>query len=145
QAVERQSLEGSLRHAVERGGFLLHYQPKINLFTGQITGAEALIRWQHPNRGLVSPAQFVPIAEDCGLILPIGRWVLREACKQAREWQDAGLPFKRVSVNVSATEFRAKTFLEDVGTTLRETGLEAGYFDLEITEGVPLYTDNLTA
>jgi diguanylate cyclase (GGDEF)-like protein/PAS domain S-box-containing protein len=145
QAVERQSLEGSLRHAVERGGFLLHYQPKINLFTGQITGAEALIRWQHPNRGLVSPAQFVPIAEDCGLILPIGRWVLREACKQAREWQDAGLPFKRVSVNVSATEFRAKTFLEDVGTTLRETGLEARYLDLELTEGVLMQNAKSTA
>ncbi|PYU03677.1 MAG: two-component system response regulator [Acidobacteria bacterium] len=145
QAVERQSLEGSLRQAVERGGFLLHYQPKINLFTGQITGAEALIRWQHPNRGLVSPAQFVPIAEDCGLILPIGRWVLREACKQAREWQDAGLPFKRVSVNVSATEFRAKTFLEDVGTTLRETGLEARYLDLELTEGVLMQNAKSTA
>ncbi len=145
QAVERQSLEGSLRHAVERGEFLLHYQPKINLFTGQITGAEALIRWQHPERGLVSPAQFVPIAEDCGLILPIGRWVLREACKQAREWQCAGLPFKRVSVNVSATEFRAKTFLEDVGTTLRESGLEARYLDLELTEGVLMQNAKSTA
>jgi diguanylate cyclase (GGDEF)-like protein/PAS domain S-box-containing protein len=145
QAVERQSLEGSLRHAVERGEFLLHYQPKINLFTGQITGAEALIRWQHPDRGLISPAQFVPIAEDCGLILPIGRWVLREACKQAREWQDAGLPFKRVSVNVSATEFRGKTFLEDVGTTLRETGLEARYLDLELTEGVLMQNAKSTA
>jgi len=145
QAVERQSLEGSLRHAVERSEFLLQYQPKINLFTGHITGAEALIRWQHPDRGLVSPAQFVPIAEDCGLILPIGRWVLHEACKQAREWQDAGLPFKRVSVNVSATEFRAKTFLEDVGTTLRETGLEARYLDLELTEGVLMQNAKSTA
>jgi diguanylate cyclase (GGDEF)-like protein/PAS domain S-box-containing protein len=145
QAVERQSLEGSLRHAVDRGEFLLHYQPKINLFTGQITGAEALIRWQHPDRGLVSPSQFVPIAEDCGLILPIGRWVLREACKQAREWQDAGLPFQRVSVNVSATEFRAKTFLEDVGTILRETGLEARYLDLELTEGVLMQNAKSTA
>ena len=145
QAVERQSLEGSLRHALERGEFLLHYQPKINLFTGQITGAEALIRWQHPDRGLISPAQFVPIAEDCGLILPIGRWVLREACKQAREWQDAGLPFKRVSVNVSATEFRAKTFLEGVSTTLRETALQARYLDLELTEGVLMQNAKSTA
>jgi diguanylate cyclase (GGDEF)-like protein/PAS domain S-box-containing protein len=145
QAVERQSLEGSLRHAVERGEFLLHYQPKINLFTGQITGAEALIRWQHPDRGLISPAQFVPIAEDCGLILPIGRWVLREACKQAREWQDAGLPFKRVSVNVSATEFRAKTFLEGVSTTLRETALQARHLDLELTEGVLMQNAKSTA
>src|SRR6266446_2803903 len=145
QAVERQSLEGSLRHAVERGEFLLHYQPKINLFTGQITGAEALIRWQHPERGLVSPAQFVPIAEDCGMILSIGRWVLREACEQAREWQNAGLPFKRISVNVSATEFRAKTFLEDVGIILRETGLEARYLDLELTEGVLMQNAKSTA
>jgi len=145
QAVERQSLEGCLRHAVERGEFLLHYQPKINLFTGQITGAEALIRWQHPDRGLISPAQFVPIAEDCGLILPIGRWVLREACKQAREWEDAGLPFKRVSVNVSATEFRAKTFLEGVSTTLRETTLQARHLDLELTEGVLMQNAKSTA
>ena len=145
QAVERQSLEGSLRHALDRCEFLLHYQPKIDLFTGQITGAEALIRWQHPERGLVSPAQFVPIAEDCGLILPIGRWVLREACKQAREWQCAGLPFKRVSINVSASEFRSKTFLEQVRTTLRETGLEARYLDLELTEGVLMQNAKSTA
>ena len=145
QAVERQSLEGSLRHALDRCEFLLHYQPKIDLFTGQITGAEALIRWQHPERGLVSPAQFVPIAEDCGLILPIGRWVLREACKQAREWQCAGLPFKRVSINVSASEFRGKTFLEQVRTTLRETGLEARYLDLELTEGVLMQNAKSTA
>ena len=136
KAVERQSLEGSLRRALDRGEFLLHYQPKVDLCTGQITGAEALIRWQHPDRGLVSPAQFVPIAEDCGLILPIGQWVLRTACRQAREWLDAGVPIKRVSVNVSATEFKAKVFVEEVKTALRETCLEAGYLDLEITEGV---------
>ncbi len=104
-----------------------------------------MIRWQHPGRGLVSPAQFVPIAEDCGLILPIGRWVLREACRQAREWQDADLPFKRVSINVSATEFRAKTFLEEISTTLRETGLEARYLDLELTEGVLMENAKSTA
>ena len=145
QAVERQSLEGSLRHALERCEFLLHYQPKVNLSTGQITGAEALIRWQHPDRGLVSPAQFVAIAEDCGLILPIGRWVLREACRQAREWQRAGLPFMRVAINVSATEFRAKTFLEEVSTTLKETGLEACYLDLELTEGVLMHNAKSTS
>jgi diguanylate cyclase (GGDEF)-like protein/PAS domain S-box-containing protein len=145
RALERQSLEGSLRHAIDRGEFLLHYQPKVNLFTGQITGAEALIRWRHPERGLVSPAQFVPIAEDCGMILPIGRWVLREACKQAREWQDAGLPFKRVSVNVSAIEFRAKTFLEEVRATLRESGLAACCLDLELTEDVLMHNAKSTA
>jgi diguanylate cyclase (GGDEF)-like protein/PAS domain S-box-containing protein len=145
RAEERQSLEGCMRHALERQEFLLHYQPKVNLFTGQITGAEALIRWRHPERGLVSPAQFVPIAEDCGMILPIGRWVLREACKQAREWQDAGLPLKRVSVNVSAIEFRAKTFLEEVRATLRESGLEACCLDLELTEGVLMHNAKSTA
>jgi diguanylate cyclase (GGDEF)-like protein/PAS domain S-box-containing protein len=92
KAVERQSLESSLRRALEREEFLLHYQPKVNLDTGEITGVEALVRWQQPDRGLVPPSQFVPIAEDCGLILQIGRWVLREACRQARSWQDAGLP-----------------------------------------------------
>jgi diguanylate cyclase len=136
KSVQRQSLESSLRRAIERDEFLLHYQPKVNLITGEITGVEALIRWQQPDRGLVPTAQFVPIAEDCGLILPIGRWVLREACRQAREWQAAGLPFKRISVNVSAAEFRDKNFVKRVGTTLAETGLDACYLDLELTEGV---------
>jgi EAL domain-containing protein (putative c-di-GMP-specific phosphodiesterase class I) len=124
---------------------LLHYQPKVNLDTGEITGVEALIRWQRPDRGLVPPSDFVPIAEDCGLIVPIGRWVLREACRQAREWQDAGLPFKRVSINVSATEFRGKTFLAGVSSILRETGLEARYLDLELTESVLMQHAESTA
>jgi EAL domain-containing protein (putative c-di-GMP-specific phosphodiesterase class I) len=136
KAVERQSLEGSLRRALERKEFVLHYQPKVNLNTLEITGVEALIRWQHPDHGSVPPARFVPVAEDCGLILPIGSWVLHEACRQAREWQDAGLPFQRISVNVSATEFRAETFLAGIRNTLRETGLEARYLDLELTESV---------
>jgi diguanylate cyclase (GGDEF)-like protein/PAS domain S-box-containing protein len=134
KAVERQTLEGSLRGALEREEFVLHYQPKVNLDTGEITGVEALIRWRHPDRGLLPPTQFVPIAEDCGLILPIGRWVLREACRQARGWQEAGLPFNRISVNVSAAEFRATTFLAEVSASLKETGLEARYLDLELTE-----------
>src|SRR5450755_445146 len=136
KAVERQSLEGSLRRALEREEFLLHYQPKVNLDTGEITGGEALIRWQHPDRGLVPPSQFVPIAEDCGLILQIGRWVLREACRQARAWQNAGLPPLPIAVNVSAVEFRDKGFAERVRTVLLETGLEARYLELELTEGV---------
>jgi diguanylate cyclase (GGDEF)-like protein/PAS domain S-box-containing protein len=136
QAVRLQSLEGSLHRALEREEFLLHYQPKVNLETGEITGVEALIRWQQPDRGLVPPAQFVPIAEDCGLIVPIGRWVLREACRQARAWQDAGLPPLPVAVNVSAVEFRHKDFVESVQAILLETGLEARYLELELTEGV---------
>src|ERR1700687_466394 len=145
RAVERQSLEGGLRRALEREEFLLHYQPKVNLDTGEITGVEALIRWQQPDRELVPPAQFVPIAEDCGLIIQIGRWVLYEACRQAREWQDAGLPFKRVSINVSAVEFRDKSFVESVRAILSETGLEAQYLDLELTEGVLMEDAESTA
>jgi diguanylate cyclase (GGDEF)-like protein/PAS domain S-box-containing protein len=136
KSVRRQSTESNLRRAIERDEFLLHYQPKVNLVTGEITGVEALIRWQQPDRGLVPPAQFVPIAEDCGLILPIGRWVLREACRQAREWQAADLPFKSISVNVSAAEFRDKGFVQGVATVLAETGLDAHHLDLELTEGV---------
>ncbi|MHB1145783.1 MAG: EAL domain-containing protein [Thiobacillus sp.] len=105
RAVERQFIEGGLRRALELQEFVLHCQPKINLHNGAIVGVEALIRWQHPQRGLLSPVQFVPIAEDCGLILPIGRWVLREACRQARAWQDAGLPPITVAINTSAPEF----------------------------------------
>src|ERR1700694_2123208 len=145
QAVERQSLEGSLRRALERKEFLLHYQPKVNLETGEITGVEALIRWRQPDRGLVPPSQFVPIAEDCGLIIQIGRWVLREACRQARAWQDAGLPPVPITVNVSAVEFRDKGFVESVRTTLSETGLEARYLGLELTEGVLMEDAESTA
>jgi diguanylate cyclase (GGDEF)-like protein/PAS domain S-box-containing protein len=136
RAVERQSLEGSLRRALEREEFLLHYQPKVNLDTGEITGVEALIRWQQPERGLVPPAQFVPVAEDCGLIIQIGRWVLREACRQARAWQDAGLPLLPLAVNVSAVEFRDESFVEGLRAILLETGLEPRYLELELTEGV---------
>jgi len=145
KAVERQSLEGGLRRALERNQFLLHYQPKVNLATGEITGVEALVRWQEPDRGLVPPAQFVPIAEDCGLILPIGRWVLFEACKQARAWQDAGLPPLPVAVNVSAVEFRDRGFVEGVRTILSETGLAARYLELELTEGVLMEDAESTA
>jgi diguanylate cyclase (GGDEF)-like protein/PAS domain S-box-containing protein len=145
KALERHAIEGSLRHALERGEFLLHYQPKVNLETLEITGVEALIRWQQPDRGLVPPSQFVPVAEDCGLILSIGRWVLREACRQAREWQDMGLPFKRISVNLSAAEFRDKDFVEGVQAILSETRLEACYLDLELTERVLMQHAESTA
>jgi diguanylate cyclase (GGDEF)-like protein/PAS domain S-box-containing protein len=136
RAVERQSLEAHLRRALERREFVLHYQAKTNLETGAVTGAEALIRWLHPERGLLPPAQFVPIAEDCGLIVPIGQWVLREACRQARAWQTAGLPPVPVAVNISALEFRHKDFLAGVRAILAETCLEPRYLELEVTESV---------
>jgi diguanylate cyclase (GGDEF)-like protein/PAS domain S-box-containing protein len=136
RAVERQSIEESLRRALERREFSLHYQPKVNLRTGVITGAEALLRWTHPTQGPISPARFIPIAEDSGLILPIGNWVLREACQQARAWLDAGLPMGTIAANVSAMEFRKEGFLEGVFEILTETGLEPSALELEITEGV---------
>ncbi|MEO6147014.1 MAG: EAL domain-containing protein [Sulfuriferula sp.] len=136
RAVQRQSVEASMHRALERQEFVLYYQPKINLHSGAITGAEALIRWQHPTLGLLLPAQFVHIAEDCGLILPIGRWVIREACLQARAWQDLRLPPITVAVNTSALEFCAKDFLEYLRMTLEETHLEPRYLELELTESV---------
>jgi diguanylate cyclase (GGDEF)-like protein len=136
QAVHRQFLEASLRRALEQHEFELHYQPKIDLKSGAITGVEALIRWRHPERGLIPPAEFIPIAESCGLIVPIGRWVLREACMQAREWQGAGLPEIPVAVNISSVEFRDKNFLENLRATLNETGLEPRHLELELTESV---------
>jgi diguanylate cyclase (GGDEF)-like protein/PAS domain S-box-containing protein len=136
RAVERQSIEESLRRALERQEFALHYQPKINLTTGAITGAEALIRWVHPMRGMISPADFIPVAEDCGLILSIGAWVLREACAQARTWMAAGLPATSMAVNVSAMEFRHESFLDGVVAILNETGLDPEFLELELTESV---------
>ena len=136
RAVERQSIEESLRRALEREEFLVQYQPKVNLKTLEITGAEALIRWKHPVRGMVPPSDFIPIAEDCGLIVPIGNWVLREACKQARTWMDAGLPLATMAVNISAMEFRDEDFLDGVFRILRETGLDPAALELELTESV---------
>ena len=136
RAVERQFIEEGLRRALERQEFELHYQPKVNLATGAITGAEALIRWLHPTRGLVPPADFIPVAEDCGLILPIGAWVLREACKQAQAWIDVGLPSITMAVNVSAMEFRDKNFLPGLVSILAETGVDPRFIELELTESV---------
>jgi diguanylate cyclase (GGDEF)-like protein/PAS domain S-box-containing protein len=134
--AERQSLEADLRCALGRNEFLLHYQPKLSLQTGEITGVEALIRWQHPQRGTIYPAQFVSIAEECGLIVPIGQWVLLEACKQAQAWKDSGLGVVPVSVNVSAAEFGAKDFLSGVRAVLIATGVEPQHLELELTESV---------
>jgi len=136
RAVERQSLEGQLRYALEREELLLHYQPKINLKTGAITSVEALVRWQHPERALLLPGQFLAIAEDNGLILGIGGWVLHEACRQTRAWLDAGLPAVPVAVNVSSLEFRSEHLLEGVRAALKKTALDPRYLELELTETV---------
>ncbi|MFZ6723640.1 GGDEF/EAL domain-containing response regulator [Undibacterium sp. Ji49W] len=136
RAVERQVIEANLRVALVRNEFFLHYQPKINLKTGEITGAEALLRWQHPQWGMVPPIRFIGIAEDCGVIVPVGRWVLREACAQTRHWQDSGLDIATISVNISAVEFRRQDFVEGVKTILIETGLPPTCLQLEITESV---------
>ncbi|HSO50605.1 MAG TPA: EAL domain-containing protein, partial [Acidimicrobiia bacterium] len=136
RAVERQSIEEDLRRALERHEFVLNYQPKINLRTGAITGAEALIRWSHPTRGVVSPAQFIPIAEESGLIRPIGDWVLREACQQARSWVESGLPPTSMAVNVSATELRDETYVQRLYATLSRTEMDPRSLELELTESV---------
>jgi diguanylate cyclase (GGDEF)-like protein len=136
RAIERQIIEEGLRRALERHEFSLRYQPKINLKTGAITGVEALILWTHPIRGLVAPAEFIPVAEDCGLILPIGAWVLREACGQARAWVDAGLSATPMAVNVSAIQFRDENFLENLFAILSETGLDPRFLELELTESL---------
>jgi EAL domain-containing protein (putative c-di-GMP-specific phosphodiesterase class I) len=136
RAVERQSIEEDLRHALEQKEFTLNYQPKVNLKTGAITGAEALIRWTSSTRGSVPPLQFIPVAEDSGLILPIGAWVLREACTQARAWTDVGLSAGTVAVNVSAIQFRNESFLEGLFAILKETGMDPRSLELEVTESV---------
>ena len=134
--LERLHLETSLRLALERGEFVLYYQPQFSMASGLIGGAEALLRWQHPEWGLVAPGRFIPVAEDSGLIVPIGEWVLREACRQARVWQDAGLRPITVAVNLSALQFKRSDLLATVTQALTESGLEPGYLELELTESI---------
>jgi diguanylate cyclase (GGDEF)-like protein/PAS domain S-box-containing protein len=135
-AGERQSFEDHLRLALGRREFLLHYQPKIDLKTGTIAGVEALIRWKQPGGAIVPPLQFMPVAEACGLIVPIGQWVLREACTQLRTWLDEGLPQISVAVNLSAVEFRSREFLGAVHSILQDTHLDPGFLELELSESV---------
>jgi len=134
RAAQRQIITGDLRHALTRGEFFLVYQPTINLVSGAITGFEALIRWRHPTRGTLTPADFIPIAEECGLIIPIGEWVLREACARAQQWLAADLKFDTIAVNISAVEFRSDRFFDGVCRILRTTGLKPRYLTLELTE-----------
>ncbi len=143
--AERQSLESGLHRAIERHEFVLHYQPIVSLDSGELIGVEALIRWHHPQRGLVSPAQFVPIAEESGFIAAIGRWVLHEACRQSRAWRAAGLPPMRIAINISTVELRDKAFVESVGGILEEHGLLPRDLELELTETFLMRDSNSTA
>ncbi len=136
--AERLALENSLRHGLEREEFVVYYQPQVNIGTGQVVGVEALVRWQHPKRGLVLPAEFIPAAEETGLIVPLGEWVLRTACAQNKAWQEDGLPPVRVAVNLSARQFQQRNLMEVVAQVLEETGLAPRLLQLEITEGIAM-------
>ena len=144
RAMERQSIESGLRHALERQEFVLHYQAKVDLVTEMLTGVEALIRWKFPQRELVCPGEFIPIAEQCGYIVPIGRWVLRQACIQSRAWLDARLPVVPIAVNISAMELRSKHFVAHVRGIFQETGAEPSSFEFEITETALLQDPHAT-
>jgi diguanylate cyclase (GGDEF)-like protein len=133
---ERLMLENDLRRALERHEFELHYQPKVVLENGSVIGMEALVRWRHPRKGLVAPDQFIPLAEESGLIVPIGRWVIEEACRQNKAWQDAGMPHLRVAVNISGLQFRQKDLLESIDYALGSSGLAPECLEVEITESV---------
>ena len=134
----RLQLENDLRRVIERGELELYYQPIVSLQTGKITGSEALLRWHHPNRGFVSPAEFIPVAEETGAILPIGEWVLRSACAQNRAWQQTGFPHLQIAVNVSARQFQHQNLPELISKVLKETGLISHALKIEITEGLAM-------
>lgn len=135
--------EMQLRYALINNEFIIHYQPQFNLFTGEVSGIEALLRWQHPEKGLIYPEEFIPLAEETGLIVAIGEWVLRAACYQAKEWQNMGLPFFRIAVNVASEQFKQQGFVDVVKNILKETGLEPQHLDLEITENVIINTSDI--
>ncbi len=143
-AQTRFSLESHLQGALERGEFSVHYQPQFDLGTGRIAGMEALLRWESPEHGNVPPAEFIPLAEETGLILPIGEWVLRAACRQIRQWHEAGLPAGRVAVNVSPVQFSQREFHGMVEQVLRETGLHPSLLELEITESLMMRDEEWT-
>lgn len=134
QAVERLSLEQDLARALESGQFSLHYQPQVDAGSGRIVSAEALLRWEHPERGMVSPVQFIPVAEETGLIVALGEWVVLTACRQMAEWRQAGLPVVPVAVNLSAHNFRSDSLLTSIAHALESTGLPSSYLHVELTE-----------
>jgi len=135
-AIERFAMEGALRRAMEREEFTLHYQPQVDIKSGRVIGVEALLRWNHPERGLVPPGEFIPLLEENNLIIPVGEWVLRTACAQCRAWQDDGLPPLRMAVNLSARQFRQDNLVEMIDSILRETGISPKLLELELTEGL---------
>jgi diguanylate cyclase (GGDEF)-like protein len=135
-ALERLTLENDLRKAINRQEFLLHYQPRVDIVSGEITGMEALVRWQHPVQGLLYPTQFIPVAEESGLIVPLGEWVLRTACKQNKAWQLAGLKPVNIAVNLSARQFKQQDLVELIICILKETELDPSYLELELTESM---------
>jgi len=139
---ERLIMEAALYHALEKKQFVLHYQPQFDLFSGRIIGAEALVRWQHPEFGMIPPGEFISILEETGLIVPVGEWVLRTACAQNKQWQDAGLPPIRMAVNLSAIQFRQLGLAQTIRKVLKETGLCPEYLELEITENIAMHAED---
>ena len=144
-ALERLTMENSLRLAIEREELYLEYQPQFNIASGQITGVEALLRWSHPENGLISPAKFIPVAENSGLILPLGEWVLRTACKQSRQWQDQGFLAVPIAVNVSAVQFRQEGFCDKIRDALRGAALAPEFLELELTESLLLSNEDVVS
>jgi EAL domain-containing protein (putative c-di-GMP-specific phosphodiesterase class I) len=138
-SLERLTLESSLRHAMERNEFLLYYQVKRDIISNRITGAEALLRWQHPKLGMVAPMQFIPIAEETGLIVPMGNWVLRMVCLQNVVWRNQGIPDLSVAVNLTSRQFSDENLLRDIAGILRETGMPPQLLELEISESLLIH------
>jgi two-component system CheB/CheR fusion protein len=136
QAEEKHSLGTDLHHALERNELLLHFQPIVDINSGKIAGMEALLRWQHPEQGMIPPLKFIPLAEETGLIVPIGEWVLRSACEHLKEWQDQDYDVCRVAINLSSIQFRQKNLVETIARILEETGADPHLIELEITESL---------
>jgi EAL domain-containing protein (putative c-di-GMP-specific phosphodiesterase class I) len=144
RTARRLAIETAMRHALERGEITLHYQPQVDLTTGQVIGAEALLRWQHPEFGLISPVEFIPIAEEDGLILPIGEWALRTACAQLRAWQKKGFNDLRIAVNLSSRQLQQGRLVTQVRTALAQAGLDGRYLELELTESMLIGDSEIT-
>ena len=145
RAARRLELETGMRQAIDRQEFILHYQPLVDMKTGKIRGMEALLRWQHPKYGLIAPMDFIPLAEETGLIIPIGEWVLKMACTQIKKWHDSGYADLQVAVNLSSKQLRDKNLINVVKQTLTQTGIAAHSLDLELTESVLMQDMELAA